>query len=63
MAAISSEKFDSLLKMCPDFYNCKSHMAAFVMIRGKRPVHMQFAITFVHYIERFLFLFFTDYKW
>uniref|UniRef100_A0A3P8PAL9 A to I editase domain-containing protein n=1 Tax=Astatotilapia calliptera TaxID=8154 RepID=A0A3P8PAL9_ASTCA len=33
MAAISSEKFDSLLKMCPDFYACKSHMAAFVLIR------------------------------
>uniref|UniRef100_A0A3Q0QR40 Adenosine deaminase domain containing 2 n=1 Tax=Amphilophus citrinellus TaxID=61819 RepID=A0A3Q0QR40_AMPCI len=33
MAAISSDKFDSLLKMCPDFYDCKSHMAAFVMIR------------------------------
>ncbi|XP_054482461.1 adenosine deaminase domain-containing protein 2 [Anoplopoma fimbria] len=33
MAAISSEKFDSLLKMCPDFYGCKSHMAAFVLIR------------------------------
>ncbi|XP_036974476.1 adenosine deaminase domain-containing protein 2 isoform X1 [Acanthopagrus latus] len=33
MAVISSEKFDSLLKMCPDFYGCKSHMAAFVLIR------------------------------
>lgn len=33
MAAISSEKFDSLLKMYPDFYDCKSHMAAFVLIR------------------------------
>ncbi|XP_044227569.1 adenosine deaminase domain-containing protein 2 isoform X1 [Thunnus albacares] len=33
MAAISSEKFDSLLKMCPDFQGCKSHMAAFVLIR------------------------------
>ncbi|XP_068572660.1 adenosine deaminase domain-containing protein 2 isoform X2 [Cebidichthys violaceus] len=33
MAAISSEKFDSLLKMCPDFYGCKSHVAAFVLIR------------------------------
>ncbi|XP_034406409.1 adenosine deaminase domain-containing protein 2 [Cyclopterus lumpus] len=33
MAAISSEKFDSLLKKCPDFYGCKSHMAAFVLIR------------------------------
>uniref|UniRef100_A0A8D0AVJ0 Adenosine deaminase domain containing 2 n=1 Tax=Sander lucioperca TaxID=283035 RepID=A0A8D0AVJ0_SANLU len=33
MAAISSEKFDSLLKMCPDFHGCKSHMAAFVLIR------------------------------
>ncbi|KAK9536427.1 hypothetical protein VZT92_006205 [Zoarces viviparus] len=33
MAVISSETFDSLLKMCPDFYGCKSHMAAFVLIR------------------------------
>ncbi|XP_040038813.2 adenosine deaminase domain-containing protein 2 [Gasterosteus aculeatus] len=33
MAAISSEKFDSLLKMFPDFYGCKSHMAAFVLLR------------------------------
>ncbi|KAM7398263.1 hypothetical protein PAMA_006255 [Pampus argenteus] len=33
MAAISSERFDSLLKMCPDFQGCKSHMAAFVLIR------------------------------
>ncbi|XP_044077857.1 adenosine deaminase domain-containing protein 2 [Siniperca chuatsi] len=33
MAAISSEKFDSLLKMCPDFHGCKKHMAAFVLIR------------------------------
>ncbi|XP_022594446.1 adenosine deaminase domain-containing protein 2-like [Seriola dumerili] len=33
MAAISSENFDSLLKMCPDFHGCKSHMAAFVLIR------------------------------
>ncbi|KAM6911626.1 adenosine deaminase domain-containing protein 2 isoform 2-T3 [Lycodopsis pacificus] len=33
MAVISSEKFDSLLKMCPHFYGCKSHMAAFVLIR------------------------------
>ncbi|XP_078122731.1 adenosine deaminase domain-containing protein 2 [Sander vitreus] len=33
MAAISSEKFDSLLKMCPDFHGCKSHMAAFVLIK------------------------------
>ncbi|XP_062288518.1 adenosine deaminase domain-containing protein 2 [Scomber scombrus] len=32
VAAISSEKFDSLLKMCPDFQGCKSHMAAFVLI-------------------------------
>ncbi|KAM9348834.1 adenosine deaminase domain-containing protein 2 [Symphorus nematophorus] len=42
MAVISSEKFDSLLKMCPDFQGCKSHMAAFVLIRevldtGGRP--------------------------
>ncbi|XP_049448108.1 adenosine deaminase domain-containing protein 2 isoform X2 [Epinephelus fuscoguttatus] len=33
MAAISSEKFDSLLKMCPDFQGCKSNMAVFVLIR------------------------------
>ncbi|XP_051258102.1 adenosine deaminase domain-containing protein 2 isoform X2 [Dicentrarchus labrax] len=33
MAVISSEKFDSLLKMCPDFQGCKSHIAAFVLIR------------------------------
>ncbi|XP_062414252.1 adenosine deaminase domain-containing protein 2 [Pungitius pungitius] len=33
MAALSSEKFDSLLKMFPDFYDCKSHMAAFVLLR------------------------------
>uniref|UniRef100_A0A3Q1EZS2 Adenosine deaminase domain containing 2 n=1 Tax=Acanthochromis polyacanthus TaxID=80966 RepID=A0A3Q1EZS2_9TELE len=33
MAAISSEKFDSLLKICPEFHSCKSHMAAFVLIR------------------------------
>ncbi|XP_070700182.1 adenosine deaminase domain-containing protein 2 [Pempheris klunzingeri] len=33
MAVISSETFDSLLKMCPDFHGCKSHMAAFVLIR------------------------------
>ncbi|XP_045897030.1 adenosine deaminase domain-containing protein 2 [Micropterus dolomieu] len=42
MAALSSQKFDSLVKMCPDFYGCKSHMAAFVLIRevldtGGRP--------------------------
>ncbi|XP_072231671.1 adenosine deaminase domain-containing protein 2 [Leuresthes tenuis] len=34
MAAMSSEKFDSLLRMCPEFRGCKSHMAAFVLIRG-----------------------------
>ncbi|XP_059207766.1 adenosine deaminase domain-containing protein 1 isoform X2 [Centropristis striata] len=33
MAAISSEKFDILLKSHPDFHDCKSHMAAFVLIR------------------------------
>ncbi|KAM6983503.1 adenosine deaminase domain-containing protein 2 [Tautogolabrus adspersus] len=33
MAAISSGTFDSLLKMSPDFQGCKSHMAAFVMIK------------------------------
>ncbi|XP_014326870.1 adenosine deaminase domain-containing protein 2 [Xiphophorus maculatus] len=32
MAALSSEKFDVLLRMYPDFYGCKSHMAAFVLI-------------------------------
>uniref|UniRef100_A0A3B5ATR9 Adenosine deaminase domain containing 2 n=1 Tax=Stegastes partitus TaxID=144197 RepID=A0A3B5ATR9_9TELE len=32
MAAVSSEKFDSLLKICSDFHGCKSHMAAFVLI-------------------------------
>ncbi|XP_071402085.1 adenosine deaminase domain-containing protein 2 [Centroberyx affinis] len=31
MAAISNEKFDSLLKMSPEFHGCKSHMAAFVL--------------------------------
>lgn len=35
MAALSSEKFEVLLKMCPDFHGCKSHMAAFVLIRGE----------------------------
>ncbi|XP_028322993.1 adenosine deaminase domain-containing protein 2 [Gouania willdenowi] len=30
---LSSEKFDSLLNMCPSFRGCKSHMAAFVFIR------------------------------
>lgn len=33
MAAISGEKFDVLLKMCPDFQSCKSNMAAFVLIK------------------------------
>ncbi|TNN88610.1 Adenosine deaminase domain-containing protein 2 [Liparis tanakae] len=33
MAAISSLKFDSLLKTRPDLYGCKSHMAVFVLIR------------------------------
>uniref|UniRef100_A0A8C6THX5 Adenosine deaminase domain containing 2 n=1 Tax=Neogobius melanostomus TaxID=47308 RepID=A0A8C6THX5_9GOBI len=33
MAAISGEKFDLLLKMCPDFRGCKSNMAAFVLIK------------------------------
>ncbi|KAJ0061919.1 hypothetical protein NL108_014412 [Boleophthalmus pectinirostris] len=33
MAAISGEKFDVLLKMCPDFQDCKNNMAAFVMIK------------------------------
>nr|XP_020455516.1 adenosine deaminase domain-containing protein 2-like isoform X2 [Monopterus albus] len=44
MAAISSDRFDSLLKMCPVFHKCKSHMAAFVLIRemmdtAGRPCH------------------------
>lgn len=33
MAAISGDKFDRLLKMCPDFQGCKSNMAAFVLIK------------------------------
>ncbi|XP_034062359.1 adenosine deaminase domain-containing protein 2 isoform X1 [Gymnodraco acuticeps] len=33
MSALSGEMFDNLLKMCPDFHGCKSHMAAFVLIR------------------------------
>ncbi|XP_077448586.1 adenosine deaminase domain-containing protein 2 isoform X2 [Stigmatopora argus] len=33
MTAISSEKFDSLLKMTPDLHSCKSHMAVFVLVR------------------------------
>ncbi|XP_061558577.1 adenosine deaminase domain-containing protein 2 [Phycodurus eques] len=33
VTAISSDKFDSLLKMSPDFHGCKSHMAAFVLVR------------------------------
>ncbi|XP_028277920.1 adenosine deaminase domain-containing protein 2 [Parambassis ranga] len=33
MAALSRDKFDRLMKMCPDFHACKSHMAAFVLIR------------------------------
>ncbi|MEQ2208522.1 hypothetical protein XENOCAPTIV_004261, partial [Xenoophorus captivus] len=37
VAALSSEKFDVLLRMCPDLYGCKSHMAAFVLIRGELP--------------------------
>lgn len=41
MAAISSVKFDSLLKMSPHFYGCKSHMAAFVLTSGKG--HMSFS--------------------
>lgn len=53
MAAISSEKFDSLLKMYPDFYDCKSHMAAFVLIRGKLLVNVQFSIRFVHFTAGF----------
>ncbi|CAJ1063562.1 adenosine deaminase domain-containing protein 2 isoform X1 [Xyrichtys novacula] len=31
--ALCSETFDSLLKMYPDFQSCKSHMAAFVLIK------------------------------
>ncbi|CAL9685338.1 unnamed protein product [Knipowitschia caucasica] len=33
MAAVSSEKFDALLKMCSDFQGCKNNMAAFIMIK------------------------------
>ncbi|XP_040929624.1 adenosine deaminase domain-containing protein 2 isoform X2 [Betta splendens] len=33
MAAISSDKFDSLLKEFPDFRGCKNYMAAFVLTR------------------------------
>lgn len=36
MAAISSVKFNSLLKNNPEFYGCKSHMAAFVLTQGER---------------------------
>lgn len=35
MALISSEKFNSLLKMFPEFHGCKSHMAAFVLTKGE----------------------------
>ncbi|KAM3601830.1 uncharacterized protein V6R79_019744 [Siganus canaliculatus] len=35
MAALCSEKFDSLLQMYPEFCGCKSHMAAFVLIRNE----------------------------
>ncbi|XP_047463233.1 adenosine deaminase domain-containing protein 2 [Mugil cephalus] len=34
MAALSSDTFDRLLKMSPDLRACRSHMAAFVLIRG-----------------------------
>ncbi|XP_034033959.1 adenosine deaminase domain-containing protein 2 [Thalassophryne amazonica] len=34
MVAVSSDKFDNLLKMCPNFQGCKNNMAAFVLIRG-----------------------------
>lgn len=33
MAVVSGDKFDTLLKMCPDFQGCKSNMAAFVLIK------------------------------
>ncbi|XP_029924794.1 adenosine deaminase domain-containing protein 2 isoform X2 [Myripristis murdjan] len=33
VAAVSNERFDSLLKMCPKFQGSKSHMAAFVLQR------------------------------
>ncbi len=55
MTAISGEKFDSLLKMCPDFHGCKSHMAAFVLIRGKH-------LRCVNKIVLFLF-FFCFFEW
>ncbi|XP_049597975.1 adenosine deaminase domain-containing protein 2 [Syngnathus scovelli] len=32
VTVLSSNKFDSLLKMSPDFQACKSHMAAFVLV-------------------------------
>lgn len=38
MAAISSDKFDSLLKTSQGFSGCKSSMATFVLIRSKRRI-------------------------
>ncbi|XP_061659986.1 adenosine deaminase domain-containing protein 2 isoform X2 [Syngnathoides biaculeatus] len=32
VTAISSDKFDSLLKMSPHFFDCRNHMAAFVLV-------------------------------
>ncbi|XP_035998790.1 adenosine deaminase domain-containing protein 2 [Fundulus heteroclitus] len=33
IAALSSDKFDVLLRTCPEFSGCKSHMAAFILIK------------------------------
>ncbi|KAL0994649.1 hypothetical protein UPYG_G00125330 [Umbra pygmaea] len=33
VAAVGSEKFESLLRECPEFYSCKSHLAVFVLER------------------------------
>ncbi|XP_061596704.1 adenosine deaminase domain-containing protein 2 [Cololabis saira] len=33
LAALSSVKFDSLLRLSPEFQDCKSHLAAFVLIK------------------------------
>ncbi|XP_019903646.2 adenosine deaminase domain-containing protein 2 [Esox lucius] len=33
MAAVCSEKFERLLRECPEFRSCKSHLAAFVLER------------------------------
>uniref|UniRef100_A0A674E9Z8 Adenosine deaminase domain containing 2 n=1 Tax=Salmo trutta TaxID=8032 RepID=A0A674E9Z8_SALTR len=33
MAAVCSERFERLLRECPEFHSCKSHLAAFVLER------------------------------